>query len=644
MANRSRWFRSSRIIYGIITLLLLIMVASLLMVARAGGDMSKQHVSLIHAIEEIESESSQSHLWLEELLQGDHTVPEEKVLAHLGQAEMLADALLNGGHDYTGTINAVNSPNLQHHIRKIITELQSIRSISEQRIRSSGDNRIGSDIDQKFDATFERLLEEMQLFELELLKLVVNDQWWFTFILNLSILLTVIAMVAIGSLAWKHESQKLHYLHSLKSSEKRLNYLISSTPAVIYSSKASGDFGATFISENVHRLTGYSPSHFIGDSAFWLNHVHPDDRERVTAELSRLFDQDSISYEYRFQNSEGNYLWMQDTAKLNQDKNGEPLEITGSWIDISERKKVEEVMRLQSMITQNIAEGINLVRAGDGILVYANEQFEQMCGYEPGEMVGKNISIVNAPNGKDPEEFAAEVTAALESNGHWSGELQNIRKDGSTFWTYSSVVAFDHGEYGKVYLGAQRDITKRKKIEDELLRAKEKLEKLSYLDGLTSIANRRMLDLMLHREWGRGMREKKPVSLIMIDIDLFKQYNDLHGHIRGDECLKSIAHQLSKVSRRASDICTRYGGEEFALLLPNTDAEQAHRLAESCRQKVIDLNIPHESSTVSEFATISAGVSTAMPSGGLPPASLIEAADAALYRAKNGGRNRVESS
>ncbi|MDT8377081.1 MAG: diguanylate cyclase, partial [Mariprofundaceae bacterium] len=180
--------------------------------------------------------------------------------------------------------------------------------------------------------------------------------------------------------------------------------------------------------------------------------------------------------------------------------------------------------------------------------------------------------------------------------------------------------------------------------ESELARLNRHLEKLSFQDGLTGIANRRMFDQILEREWSRAQRHRQPLSLIMIDIDYFKQYNDHYGHQQGDNCLQQVARVLNGISQRAVDLVARYGGEEFVMLLPETDIEQATRLAEKCRNKIIEQRLPHPSSQAGDVVTISLGVSALTPSAETPPSALINAADRLLYTAKKNGRNRVESS
>lgn len=176
----------------------------------------------------------------------------------------------------------------------------------------------------------------------------------------------------------------------------------------------------------------------------------------------------------------------------------------------------------------------------------------------------------------------------------------------------------------------------------------DELERRSALDGLTGVANRRQFDLMLGREWRRAQRSGLPLSLLMIDVDFFKHYNDRYGHLAGDRCLKAVAAALAGGTRRASDMVARYGGEEFAVLLPDTPADDALLLAETMCAAVRELGVPHAGSAALPVVTVSIGVATVRPSPVLATrrnalsAQLVDAADHALYRAKDGGRNRVE--
>ncbi|MEB3881914.1 diguanylate cyclase [Lyngbya sp. CCY1209] len=171
--------------------------------------------------------------------------------------------------------------------------------------------------------------------------------------------------------------------------------------------------------------------------------------------------------------------------------------------------------------------------------------------------------------------------------------------------------------------------------------ANRELEHLATLDGLTGLANRRQFDTYLHREWQRMLRDEAPLSAIMGDVDFFKAYNDTYGHQMGDECLKAIAKVLDRCAKRPADLACRYGGEEFAIVLPDTPPEGALQVAEEIRTEIQKLHVKHETSAISNCVTLSLGIACRVPTPDLAPEHLIELADAALYEAKRLGRNRI---
>ena len=187
----------------------------------------------------------------------------------------------------------------------------------------------------------------------------------------------------------------------------------------------------------------------------------------------------------------------------------------------------------------------------------------------------------------------------------------------------------------------QAEIAKHKQTELALQEANYQLKLLANLDGLTQIANRRRFDDYLTLEWQRHQREKNPLSLILIDIDYFKRYNDSYGHQCGDDCLIRVAQMIAKVIKRPTDLVARYGGEEFAVILPNTDSEGALIIADSIRQAIANLAIPHQNSDVSSSVTLSMGIASQIPIVEQSLENLISQADKALYIAKNQGRNQV---
>ena len=175
----------------------------------------------------------------------------------------------------------------------------------------------------------------------------------------------------------------------------------------------------------------------------------------------------------------------------------------------------------------------------------------------------------------------------------------------------------------------------------QLAEANVELARLAALDSLTGIANRRRFDDVLRAEWQRGQREKAPLSLLMCDIDCFKQYNDQFGHPAGDLCLKKVAAVLTEHLKRPADLAVRYGGEEFAILLPDTDGDGARTIGEACRKHLAALAMASPG-VDGGVVTMSFGICTIIPSPDSTPDALIARADRALYAAKSGGRNRVE--
>lgn len=176
-------------------------------------------------------------------------------------------------------------------------------------------------------------------------------------------------------------------------------------------------------------------------------------------------------------------------------------------------------------------------------------------------------------------------------------------------------------------------------IKADLQQANLELKRISYTDGLTQIANRRCFNETLEQEWQRLRREQQPLSLILCDIDYFKQYNDCYGHLAGDTCLQQVAQIITKCINRPADLTARYGGEEFAIILPNTDQEGAVIVAKTIQATLQSLQIPHVGSTVATYITLSVGISCLIPTLNCSFLELIAAADTALYQAKRQGRN-----
>jgi len=196
----------------------------------------------------------------------------------------------------------------------------------------------------------------------------------------------------------------------------------------------------------------------------------------------------------------------------------------------------------------------------------------------------------------------------------------------------------------KIELLARLRYHNRTRIERlELQLALKELERMSTTDGLTKIANRRHFNQVLEKEWKLGLRQQKPLAIVMMDIDFFKQYNDHYGHQQGDACLIQVATSLQNGLKRPADMVARYGGEEFVAILPDTTLAGSKVIADVLRQRVQDLQLMHEYGTDAACVTISIGVASVLPCAGSDAESLLKAADDALYVAKEEGRNRIHS-
>ena len=192
----------------------------------------------------------------------------------------------------------------------------------------------------------------------------------------------------------------------------------------------------------------------------------------------------------------------------------------------------------------------------------------------------------------------------------------------------------------------QRDEAYRALRESQKKLAETNLElmRMANFDSLTGLANRRHFDESMNIEWKRAMRNRVPMSVMMLDIDYFKSYNDTYGHLKGDEVLRKVAEIIQKSLMRPADLAYRYGGEEFVLILPEISITGAKMLAENIRKNVEALDIPHKGSKIAPHMTISIGIASIVPAGNDMPESLVSLADAALYRAKENGRNQVVES
>ena len=248
-------------------------------------------------------------------------------------------------------------------------------------------------------------------------------------------------------------------------------------------------------------------------------------------------------------------------------------------------------------------------------------------------------------HGNDGQNVTMEDIAAI-CEYEYGLRLASSIKNEFAFLKRNDIIAELENEHGKS-LALIIETESQKYELEELKKSLEeltlKLGNLSVIDSLTNIANRRHFDNFLDLAWRSAMRDSQTLSILMIDVDYFKLYNDNYGHQKGDDCLKKVAQTLRKFGNRAKDLLARYGGEEFVFILADTTKFHLLNIAERIRQAVADMNIIHEYSHVSDRITISVGASICTPVKEYTPEALLMAADRGLYQAKKMGRNVVQS-
>ena len=274
----------------------------------------------------------------------------------------------------------------------------------------------------------------------------------------------------------------------------------------------------------------------------------------------------------------------------------------------------------------------------DGRLILTNRTFRRVLGVDELETGSLTVFDVVAPDARP----AFEQAVQLEADEGVSRRVDTVfrARSGATIEVEGALSFFIENDR-RITRAIFRDVSSRRQAEQALRAANEALEQLATTDSMTGLVNRRVLDDRLAEEVARARRNGTALSMVLLDVDCFKLYNDHYGHLQGDECLKQVAAGLRSVARRAGEFAARYGGEEFALLLPGSSAKVAAELAARARDRIESLAIPHDKQPLG-VVTASVGVATLDASTMHDGNALIAAADAALYRAKIGGRNRVE--
>ena len=301
--------------------------------------------------------------------------------------------------------------------------------------------------------------------------------------------------------------------------------------------------------------------------------------------------------------------------------------------------RLQETLSLHELVANNSRDVI-LLADFDGVPRYISPAVFGLTGWKADETMDRGFAEVVHPDDLDMvQSVIGQVRNGAECN---AVEYRVLHRDGGYVWVEGSLRAIHDGRTpnSSGLLQIVRDISERKRAQEALQAAYRSVERLAVIDALTGVANRRRFDEVLLTEWRRGLREHTPLSMVMIDVDLFKAYNDTYGHLRGDSCLKQVAEASMDVVTRAGDMVARYGGEEFAIILPNTTLDGAMQLAKEISESLRARKLPHSASPFG-IVTVSSGCATIVPKFGQRAMLLIDMADQAMYQAKCAGRNQV---
>ncbi len=394
-----------------------------------------------------------------------------------------------------------------------------------------------------------------------------------------------------------------------------------------------------YVNSRFAEIHGYAPEELIdrkGVAETALPEDAPEVQENIRKRMSG--EVDLVRDEFRIVTKQGSIrnVEIYGTYTIYRGKRA----IIGTLLDVTERKQTEAMLNsktafLEAQVNTSL-DGI-LVIDGQGRNVLQNQRVIDMWKI-PAKILDDRDDARQFEHmvgmAKQSKQFREKADYLQRCPNETSRDEIELT-DSTVVDTYSCPVLGEDGKYyGRIW--TFRDIT-------ELRHYWDMLENLSATDGLTDLPNRRRFDDFLNREWRRSMRDQSLLSLILLDIDFFKEFNDHYGHLAGDDSLRQVAAVLREVVQRPGDLAARYGGEEFACVLPDTGANGAVTLAHSIRNRIGEANIPHFFSSVADHLTLSFGVATLIPKRGQSPSDLIQLADDLLYAAKQGGRDQVRS-
>lgn len=435
-----------------------------------------------------------------------------------------------------------------------------------------------------------------------------------------------------------------------REEKEKLQLIFNTSPdAAIISHLTDGfivDVNAGFL-----LMSGYARAELIGNTTININVWHKlEDRESFVREIKEKGACENM--EFVFQRKDGSLLTGNISSRIIA------IQSTPCIIsiihDISKRKQAEETVQESEELYRSILnaspDDITITDLKGCVLV-VSPAAKKMFGYDPesDSFIGSHLLDYIVP--EDRDRARSNIINIFKGAPMGPNEYHGVRKDQSIFdiEVNSGLIRGANGQPVKLVF-IVRDITGRKQAEQQIQQLIQQLmieKKAAQLnantDSLTGLANRRYFDEVLSTEFRRLKRSGAPLSLIMLDVDRFKSFNDSYGHLAGDDCLRQIGAALETFVGRVTDLAARYGGEEFVVILTETDQCGAATLAERIRKAIESLAIPHPGSDIAEYVTVSIGVVTAHTARLTSPEQVVALADDALYCAKKGGRNRIST-
>ncbi|WP_413161227.1 diguanylate cyclase domain-containing protein [Capilliphycus salinus ALCB114379] len=409
---------------------------------------------------------------------------------------------------------------------------------------------------------------------------------------------------------------------------------------VIITDATQSDNPIIYVNPAFEKITGYSASEVLGKNCRFLQR---EDRNQPNLEIIRkaLKNEEDCLVIMRNYRKDGTLFWNEVSISPVRDYGGNVTHYIGIQTDITERKKIEEALQQSeekfASAFRASPDPMVISTLEEGRYLEVNESFCRLMGYQREEVIDKTVEDIQI--WANPQDRLIKIKALKEVGFIYDKEFELRTKTGEIKTLLISAERIEIKRQNCI-LTVAKDITERRRILAALEAANQKLQHLANIDGLTQIANRRKFDETLEQQWKHCFRQQQPLSLILCDVDYFKPYNDYYGHQTGDECLIQVA-QAIRQAVNARDLVARYGGEEFVVILTNTDVDGAVQVAELIRDQIRQLKIPHVKSDISQYITLSLGISSVIPCSRITLDSLIHAADSALYQAKKQGRDRI---